>query len=279
VTEHPNAAPNTGRPTTPYVTLSSAVSLDGYLDTSGPSRLTLSNDADLDRVDELRAGSDAILVGARTVRRDNPRLLVRSNARQARREADGRERSPWKVTVTATGDLDPHAAFFTEGDATKLVYCFTAEAERIRRRIGHAALVVGLGNASQGSNGLGNASQGRLSQSTNLAMADLLADLADRGVRELMVEGGGTVHTQFLADNLVDELHLAVAPFFVGEPTAPRFVGDATFPWTSDRRAKLAEVRQVGDMVVMRYALSDRFAAHEADSRGRSNRRVLKENP
>jgi 5-amino-6-(5-phosphoribosylamino)uracil reductase len=269
VTEHPNAAHDTGRPTTPYVTLSTAVSLDGYLDTSGPSRLTLSNDADLDRVDELRAGSDAILVGARTVRRDNPRLLVRSNARQARREADGRERSPWKVTVTATGDLDPHAAFFTEGDATKLVYCSTAEAERIRTRIGHAALVVGLGSV-----GLGNVKQG-----SNLAMADLLADLADRGIRELMVEGGGTVHTQFLAGNLVDELHLAVAPFFVGEPTAPRFVGDAAFPWTSGRRAKLAEVRQVGDMVVMRYALSDRFAAHEADSQGRSNRRVLKENP
>jgi 5-amino-6-(5-phosphoribosylamino)uracil reductase len=269
VTEHPNAAHDTGRPTTPYVTLSSAVSLDGYLDTSGPSRLTLSNDADFDRVDELRAGSDAILVGARTVRRDNPRLLVRSNARQARREADGLARSPWKVTVTATGDLDPRAAFFTEGDSTKLVYCSTAQAERVRTRIGHAALVVGLGNVGQGSVGLGS----------SVTMTDLVADLADRGIRELMVEGGGTVHTQFLAGNLVDELHLAVAPFFVGEPTAPRFVGDAAFPWTSDRRAKLAEVRQIGDMVVMRYALSDRFAAHEADNQGRSKRHALKGMP
>jgi 5-amino-6-(5-phosphoribosylamino)uracil reductase len=106
-----------------------------------------------------------------------------------------------------------------------------------------------------------------------VTMTDLVADLADRGIRELMVEGGGTVHTQFLAANLVDELHLAVAPFFVGEPTAPRFVGDAAFPWTSDRRAKLAEVRQIGDMVVMRYALSERFAAHEARNQRRSTRR------
>lgn len=245
MTEHPNAAP--------YITLSSAVSLDGYLDTSGPPRLTLSNDADFDRVDEVRAGSDAILVGARTVRRDNPRLLVRSSARQAGREADGLTRSPWKVTVTATGDLDPRAAFFTEGDTTKLVYCPTSEAERIRQLVGQAAVVVGLGRA--------------------VTMTDLVADLADRGIRELMVEGGGTVHTQFLAADLVDELHLAIAPFFVGEPTAPRFVGDAAFPWTSDRRAKLAEVKQIGDMVVMRYAMSERFAAHEAENQRRSIRR------
>jgi 5-amino-6-(5-phosphoribosylamino)uracil reductase len=244
MTDHPNV--------TPYITLSSAVSLDGYLDTSGQPRLTLSNDADFDRVDEVRASSDAILVGARTVRRDNPRLLVRSGARQAEREADGLTPSPWKVTVTATGDLDPDAAFFTEGDTTKVVYCPDAEAERIRRRIGRAALVIGLGSS--------------------VAISDLVADLADRGIRELMVEGGGTVHTQFLAAGLVDELHLAVAPFFIGEPTAPRFVGDAAFPWTSDHPATLAEVRQIGDMVVMRYALSDRFAAHEASNKRGSTR-------
>ncbi|MCU1557583.1 MAG: deaminase [Microbacteriaceae bacterium] len=229
----------------PYVTLSSATSLDGYLDTADPPRLTLSNDADLDRIDDVRARNDAILVGARTVRRDNPRLLVRSVARQTRRETAGLTRSPWKVTVTATGDLDPHAAFFTAGDTTKLVYCPTPEAESIRRRVGHTALVVGLGNS--------------------VTMTDLVTDLADRGIRQLMVEGGGTVHTQFLAANLVDELHLAVAPFFVGDRRAPRFVGDAVFPWTSDRRATLADVRQIGDMVLLRYALSDRFTSHDAE--------------
>jgi 5-amino-6-(5-phosphoribosylamino)uracil reductase len=233
----------------PYVTLSSATSLDGYLDRADPPRLTLSNDADFDRIDEVRANNDAILVGARTIRRDNPRLLVRSAARQLRREAEGLERSPWKVTVTASGDLDPHAAFFTTGDTTKLVYCPTPVAERIRRRVGHSALVVGLGKG--------------------VTMTDLVADLADRGIRQLMVEGGGTVHTQFLAANLVDELHLALAPFFVGDQRAPRFVGDAAFPWTSTRPASLAEVRQIGDMVLLRYALSDRFTWHEAESHHR----------
>ncbi len=238
----------------PYVTLSCAMSLDGYLDTANPPRLALSNAADFDRVDEVRARNDAIMVGARTVRRDNPRLLVRSTARQDQRAASGLPLTPWKVTVTATGDLDPRAAFFTEGDTTKLVYCPRSEARRIRRRLGADATVVALGE--------------------KVTMADLLADLADRGTQRLMVEGGGTTLTQFLSGNLVDELHVAVAPFFVGDRRAPRFVGDAVFPWTSDRRATLAEVRPVGDVVLLRYALSDRAvqeaAAAPVDQRMRS---------
>lgn len=62
----------------PYVLLSAAVSLDGFLDDTGPERLLLSGPADFDRVDEVRAASDAILIGAGTLRTDNPRLLVNS---------------------------------------------------------------------------------------------------------------------------------------------------------------------------------------------------------
>jgi 5-amino-6-(5-phosphoribosylamino)uracil reductase len=84
-------------------------------------------------------------------------------------------------------------------------------------------------------------------------------DLYARGVGRLMVEGGGTMHTQFLTEGLADELHLVVAPFFVGDSRAPRFVSDGRFPWNPDRRATLAEVRQIGDVVLLRYALSSRF--------------------
>jgi 5-amino-6-(5-phosphoribosylamino)uracil reductase len=74
-----------------------------------------------------------------------------------------------------------------------------------------------------------------------------------------MVEGGGAVHTQFLADDLADELQLVVAPFFVGEQGARRFVGEAHFPWHPGRRARLAATEQLGDVVLLRYALSERY--------------------
>ena len=102
----------TGRP---YTVLNCCMSLDGYLDDSSEQRLVLSGPADLDRVDELRADSDAILVGAGTVRSDNPRLLVRDPDRIARRRAAGRPDGPVKVTVTALAKLDPDADFFAAG--------------------------------------------------------------------------------------------------------------------------------------------------------------------
>ncbi len=226
--------------TRPYVILSAAASIDGYLDTAAPPRLALSNAADFDRVDELRAHSDAILVGARTVRLDNPRLLVRGEQRRGRRAAEGLPPSPWKVTLTATGDLDPRSAFFTAGDARKLVYCPQSVLRRVRSRLGELATVVGLGR--------------------EVTVAGLLGELGDRGVRTLLVEGGGAVLTQFLASGLVDELQLAIAPFFVGDRRAPRLIGDGDFPWTPDRHAPLAETRRIGDMVLLRYALSERHA-------------------
>ena len=82
----------------PYTLLSCSVSLDGYLGDHTP-RLALSNAADFERVDEVRASCDAIMVGAVTVRTDNPRLLVRSDARREERTARGLPSS--KVTPAA----------------------------------------------------------------------------------------------------------------------------------------------------------------------------------
>ena len=89
-------------------------------------------------------------------------------------------------------------------------------------------------------------------------LAWVLDDLHGRGVRRLMVEGGRRVLTQLLAQGLADELQLVVAPVFVGDPRAPRFVDDGPFPFTPSDRARLAEVRQVGDAALLRYALTDR---------------------
>jgi 5-amino-6-(5-phosphoribosylamino)uracil reductase len=144
-----------------------------------------------------------------------------------------------KVTVTRRAELDAGADFFTAGDAEKLVYCASPVVPDARVRLEPVATVVDAG--------------------TTVEMRTLSADLAARGVERLMVEGGGTVHTQFLSDDLVDELQLVVAPVFVGDSEAPRFVRDGSFPWNTGRRAELVDVRKIGDVVLLRYALSSRF--------------------
>ncbi|WP_405734937.1 dihydrofolate reductase family protein [Streptomyces sp. NBC_00028] len=212
----------------PYVLLSAAVSLDGYLDDLGPDRLLLSSPADFDRVDEVRASVDAILIGAGTIRADNPRLLVNSPERRAARVAAGKPEYPLKVTVSGSGDLDPEARFWhTGGD--KLVYTTDQGAERAKAH-GLAAEVAALG--------------------PDIDWRRLLADLAARGVDRLMVEGGGRIHTQLLQQGLADELQLVLAPLFVGTPEAPRLFGPGGY---QDGRLRLVETRQIEDVVLMRY--------------------------
>jgi riboflavin-specific deaminase-like protein len=258
-------------PPRPYVILSCATSADGYLDDASPRRLILSGPADLDRVDGLRAGCDAILVGAQTVRQDNPRLLIRDPRRSARRAARGRPEHPARVTLTATGDLDPQARFFAPG-ALRLVYCATPAIGRARERLGDSAVLIDAGDP--------------------LSLDLVLNDLAERGVLRLLVEGGARVLGEFLARDLADELNLAVAPFFVADSdpkTAPRLnlprpasgpapathlnlshpasgpapaspspgldpntIASPNFP---DSPMTLAEVRRVGEVGLLRYLL------------------------
>lgn len=203
----------------PWVILSFTTSLDGYLDDTTSQRLLLSNDADFDRVDELRASVDAILVGAGTVRADNPRLLVRSPQRRAARAERGEPESPLRIVVSGTGDVDRDAAVFTAEGAETMLY---------------------LGPDS-----------GR-----PVEFGGLLDDLARRGVRRLMVEGGASVITRFLADDLADEIQVSVAPFLVGDLAAPRAFGPGGFPQSPDRRMILADTRAIGDVQFSRYLVN-----------------------
>ncbi|MEV6890927.1 dihydrofolate reductase family protein [Kribbella sp. NPDC051137] len=221
----------------PYVLLSVAASIDGYIDDNTNERLLLSNDEDFDRVDDVRADVDAILVGANTIRRDNPRLLVRSDDRRQRRVEAGQTESPIKVTLSTSGDFDAASKFFATGDVDKIVYVPTAAVAKANAAVEGVSDVVDVG--------------------AEVDLGLVLDDLARRGVKRLMVEGGGTIHTQFLAAGLADEIHLVVAPFFIGDSRAPRFVSDAAFPQNPANRMQLAEVRQIGDVVLLRYLPGD----------------------
>lgn len=197
----------------PHVLASCAVSLDGFLDDAGPERLILSGPADLDRVDGERAEVDAILVGAGTVRADDPRLLVRSVARRATRVAWRRPPSPLRVVLSGRA-LDPAARVLTEPGAETVVL--------------------------------------------NGTPAEVLDELAGRGVVRLMIEGGAGVLREFLGAAAVDELQLVVAPRTVGD--GPRFTGA---PGTS---AELVETSRLDDDVLLRYRFGPPDDRHLAEA-------------
>ena len=115
------------------VTVSTAVSADGYLDDRSPDRLILSTPEDWAEVHRLRAACDAILVGAETIRRDNPSLLVGDEVLRRERIDRGLSPDPVKVTLTASCRLSPEANFFTRGDQEKIVFTSPVPCGRWRR--------------------------------------------------------------------------------------------------------------------------------------------------
>lgn len=207
----------------PYIIISAAMSLDGFIDDSSDTRLLLSNDKDFDRVDALRATCDAILVGANTIRRDNPKLLIKSKSA-----------NPIKVTLTSTGNLNPSSSFFTTGDAQKIIYTSLSHHKKITSDFASLATVVSAGDES-------------------INLHTLLADLHSRGVKRLLIEGGTSTLTQFLQQELVNEIHIAIAGFFVGQENAPRLVQPVNFPWNSTRRLKLDSITKLDDIAVLVY--------------------------
>jgi riboflavin biosynthesis pyrimidine reductase len=248
----------------PYVLLSAAMSADGYIDDASSTRLVLSDEADLDRVDELRAASDAILVGAQTIRADDPRLLVRSSARRQRRLELGRAASPRRVTITRSGALDPRARFFAAAPdrplvqpdlplpqpdrplefpdravypERPLVYAAPAVAGDLAARLSTTAVVVPV------------PLPGVTPDAPESDLSWILADLARRGIARLMVEGGARVFAQFLSAGLADEFLLAIAPVLVADARAPRLLAGAS----PAGRMALTGVTMAGDMAVLHY--------------------------
>jgi 5-amino-6-(5-phosphoribosylamino)uracil reductase len=220
------------------VILKLAVSLDGCTNDRSGRRLILSNEEDFDRLDEVRACSDAVLVGAATVRADNPKLVIRSSERRATRKNSGKAPDPIKVTVTCSGNLEHSAAFFQEGEGRKMVFCPRTIAADLKKRLHSLAEIFPVAGES-------------------VPLLDMMAILRKEGIGRLLIEGGSRTAAAFLEADLIDELELSVAPFFVGDPAAPRFLGVGKFRYDKDNRIKLIAVKQLGDMGLLSYRLRD----------------------
>jgi riboflavin-specific deaminase-like protein len=229
----------------PHVLVNMSVTADGKIDTVERRGARISAAADTARVDRLRAGADAVLVGGHTLLGEDPRLTVRDQALVEERVASGLSDQPMKVAVVSRlgvmgsrDALPANSRFLRDGGGRVRIHTTprsdAAALDWLREQ--GAEVVVHDGR--------------------RVDLTAMLADLAAAGVARLMVEGGGTIVASMLAAGLVDEIQLAVAPLLFGGETAPTPVGGTG--WGRDHAVRL---RLLGastgpeDDVVLRYSV------------------------
>jgi 5-amino-6-(5-phosphoribosylamino)uracil reductase len=221
-----------GGPTTIIVNM--AVSVDGRINTRRREHFALGSEHDRRLMDELRARADAVIVGAGTVRHDGHPMRLRYRDLRAARIARGRPPHPVNVVLSRALDLPPGARFFTAADTTRIVVTTRlAPAARVRRFAALADVVVLPGRT--------------------LSPPRVVESLRERGLKRLLLEGGGEVHFAFVKAGLVDEWYVTVTPRLLGGVGAPSLLDGEGFLARDHVRLRLVSQRRVGDEVFLRY--------------------------
>jgi len=223
----------------PRVIASLAVSADGKIDSVAREGGRFSSRLDRDRLDALRAEADALIVGAATVRAEDPPLRVRDPARRHRRLAEGRPEQLVVVVVTRSGRVPPAARFLREPAAARWL---AVPDDLGAERLAPLRSVLAEGRLELVRCGHGG-----------VEPALLLARLCERGCRTILIEGGGELLAAFLDRDLVDELRLTLCPTLLGGRAAPGLVGGEGWTLARRPRLRLVQFERVGDELFLRY--------------------------
>lgn len=222
----------------PYVTLNVAMTADGKTDTFARQGALISSAEDLERVDHLRAGSDAVMVGGNTLLGDDPRLTLKSGSLREARLNRGLEENPIKVGVVTKAALREGSRFLTSGPARLIIFTTNqTDAAQITwlRQSGVQVFVTD-------------------GQRVDLVLA--LQELEELGVERLLVEGGGILNEELLKHNLVDEIIVYIAPLIFGGASAPSFVNGVGLDRKNAIQLQLTALSQYNDGgILLRYVL------------------------
>ena len=180
----------------PKIILSAAVSIDGKIATSnGESKL--SSKADLIRLHKLRSNVDAIIVGKNTVLNDNPLLTVRFS----------KGKNPIRIILDSHGKIPKNSKILKTSSKipTIIAICKKIPKQNLSKLQKFPVEIVYAGTKS-------------------IKLDTLLQYLSKKKIMNILVEGGGNVHGQFIKNNLFDEILLTVTPKIIGELESISFV-------------------------------------------------------
>ncbi len=187
----------------PYVFINIATTADGKIDTFERKGAAISSRQDKDRVDELRAESDAVLVGGKTLLGELPKLTVKSEALREARIKRGMTANPIKVGIVTKADIPLESDFIKAGSARVVIFTTsqTSRSQLEALRMNGVEIFV--------------------HDTARVDLQKMMNTLAELGVKRLMVEGGGTINFELLRQKLVDEIMIYIAPMIFGGNSAP----------------------------------------------------------
>jgi len=176
------------KPHKPYILLNSAMSLDGRIGCIN-ERIRFSNQLDKERVHKLRTEVDAVMIGVNTVLVDDPHLTVKY--------AEGK--NPVRIVVDSSARTPPGARILNEKAKTIIAVSDAAGKNNIEILRKYAEVVIVEND-----------------RNNRINLKKLLAILYEKGIKKILLEGGGTLNRSMLEEGLVDEIFIAVAPVIVG---------------------------------------------------------------
>ncbi|ACV48526.1 MULTISPECIES: 2,5-diamino-6-(ribosylamino)-4(3H)-pyrimidinone 5'-phosphate reductase [Halomicrobium] len=220
-----------------HVVVNAAMSADGKLSTRRREQIEISGTRDFDRVDELRAESDAVMVGVGTVLADDPSLTLDDPERQRAREDRGEPANPARVVADSQVRTPPDARVLDEAALTYLLVSQAALTDFVTQMEDVGATVIVAGE-------------------DRVDLVTALAKLEGDGIDQLMVEGGGELIFSLFEEGLVDELSVFVGSTVIGGRDAPTLADGEGFV-EEFPALSLDGVERVDDGVLLSWTVTD----------------------
>ena len=217
----------------PFVFINVAMTADGKIDTFERRGAAISSLRDRERVDRLRAGADAIMVGGKTLIGEDPKLTVKSEALRAERLAHGLSPNPIKVGIVTEANIKADSQFLNMGPAEIVIFTTrrTSKEQLSLLEARHVHVYA--------------------TQAEKVDLQAALATLAKMDVKRLMVEGGATLNFELMRFGLVDELTVYVAPMIFGGASAPTLAAGLGLARGDAIPMKLIDVEKWDDGAVL----------------------------
>jgi 2,5-diamino-6-(ribosylamino)-4(3H)-pyrimidinone 5'-phosphate reductase len=210
------------------------MSADGKLSTKERKQVKISGKLDFERVDELRAQTDAIMVGIGTVLADDPSLTVKSEARKNSRKAAGKSENPVRVIVDSKARTPLDADIFKKGEGERIIAVSNAAPQERVKELGKKALIIKTGT-------------------NKVNLSELVGELKKRGINTLMIEGGATLNWGMLSSGLVDEIYTFVGNLIIGGTTAPTFTDGEGFSESELLELELISMEKIEEGVLLKW--------------------------